>query len=69
MKESSSSVDEEKFQSIDLKHDVKESNINSDKEDHIEENEETTLVTSIFGTQQECVMRCLRCNDEVSGLS
>lgn len=58
-------MDEEKFKSIDLKHDDKASSISSDKEDHIDENEETTLITNIFGTQQECVMRCLRCNDEV----
>lgn len=57
-------MDEEKFHSIDLKHDDKDS-VHSDKEENLDENEETTLITNIFGTKQECVMRCLRCSDEV----
>lgn len=47
-----------------MKHDLNDSNV-SDKEDHIEENEEPTFVRSIFGTRQACFMRCLKCNDEV----
>lgn len=50
----------------DSKHDLNESNVSSDKEDHIEENEETTFVRNIFGTHQECCMRCLKCNEEVN---